>query len=300
MRRKSIFAMPEDRINQILILKDGRRLGFAEFGASAGRPVFHFHGSASSRLEHPAPESTLQQMGIRFITLDRPGHGLSDFQPHRRLVDWPRDVLQLADHLGIGEFYVEGYSSGGPYALACACLLPERAIAGAVFGCVAPMNRPGAYRRLPFFNQALARSARWFPALTMLVRYLMRSMVMGNFETATRQLMSSIPESDKAALYLPQNFEVFTSSVLEGFRTGSQGVAWDDVLVNRKWGFDLASVTPRIDLWHGEADVNVPVHAALYLKEKLPHSRLNLLPGKGHFYVFTCWLNLLSGLVSGT
>ena len=90
--------MPTDRINQRLTLKDGRRLGFAEFGAPPGRPVFHFHGSGSSRLERPASERLLVQMGIRFITVDRPGHGLSDFQPNRRLVDWPRDIGQLADH----------------------------------------------------------------------------------------------------------------------------------------------------------------------------------------------------------
>ena len=290
--------MSADRINQTLILKDGRCLGFAEFGASTGQPVFHFHGAASSRLEHPSSESTLQQMGIRLITVDRPGHGLSDFQPHRRLVDWPQDVLQLANHLGIGEFFVEGYSSGGPHALACACLLPQRTLAGAVFGCVAPMNRPGAFRGMPFFNQVLARSARWFPGLTQFVRRMMRRMVAGNFEETTRRLMSTIPESDKAALYLPQNFEIFTTSVREGFRTGSRGVACDDILINRAWGFDLVAIKPRIDLWHGEADVNVPVHAARYLQAKLPHSRLTLLPGKGHFYLFTCWLELLSGLVS--
>ncbi len=290
--------MSLDRINQTLILNDGRRLGFAEFGASIGRPVFHFHGAASSRLEHPSSESALQQMGIRLITVDRPGHGLSDFQPHRRLVDWPQDVLQLADHLGIDEFYVEGYSSGGPYALACAGLLLQRTLAGAVFGCVAPMNRPGAFRGMPFFNQVLARSARRFPGLTQLVRRLMRRMVVGNFEETTRRLMSTIPESDKAALYLPQNFEIFTSSVREGFRTGSRGVALDDILVNRPWGFDLMGIKPRIDLWHGEADVNVPVHAARYLQEKLPHARLTLFQGKGHFYLFTCWLDMLSCLVS--
>ncbi len=184
--------------------------------------------------------------------------------------------------------------------MAFARLLPERTIAGAVYGCVAPMNRPGAYQGLPFFTQVLARSARRFPWLTELVRSMMRRLVMRNFEETVRRLMSTIPEADKAALYLPQNFEVFTNAVREGFRTGSRGVAWDDILINGEWGFDLAGVKPRIDIWHGEADVNVPVHAACYLKEKLPHTHLTLLPGKGHFHLFTCWPDVLSGLVSGT
>jgi len=290
--------MPTDRINQTITLKDSRRLGFAEYGAPTGRPVFHFHGSAGSRFEHPSAESMLDQMGIRFISVDRPGHGLSDFQPQRRLVDWPGDVCQLADHLGIGEFYVEGYSAGGPHALACAHQLPERVLAGAVYGCVAPMNRPGAYQGMPFFNQALAKSARWFPWFTKLIRWMMRGMVMGDIEKTTRQLMSSIPAADKAVLYAPQDFAIFVSSVREGFRPGSRGVACDDILINQAWGFDPAGVQPRIDIWHGEADVNVPIHAARFLSATIPHTHVTLLPGKGHFFLFNCWQDVLSRLLS--
>ena len=290
--------MPTDRINQTVTLKDGRRLGFAEYGARTGRPVFHFHGSGSSRFEHPSAEGFLDQAGIRFISVDRPGHGLSDFQPHRRLIDWPLDVCQLADQLGIGEFYVEGYSAGGPHALACAHQLPGRVLAGAVYGCLAPMDRPGAYQGLPFFNRSLAMSARWLPGFTKLIRRVMRGMVMGDIEKTSRQLMSSIPAADKAVLYAPQSLEIFVSSVREGFRPGSQGVAWDDILINQKWGFDPVGVQPRIDIWQGEADVNVPIHAAKYLCGVIPNTRATFLPGKGHFFLFSCWPDVLLGLVT--
>jgi len=62
---------PRDGINQTFSLKDSRQLGFAEFGAPTGRPVFHFHGSASSRLERPSSEDLLDRMDIRFIAVDR-------------------------------------------------------------------------------------------------------------------------------------------------------------------------------------------------------------------------------------
>jgi pimeloyl-ACP methyl ester carboxylesterase len=296
--RTAGHEMPADRRKQTIVLQDGRRLGFAEYGASTGRPVFHFHGSASSRLERPSPESMLARTGIRFITVDRPGHGLSDFLPDRRLVDWPADVRQLADHLGLHTFYVEGYSAGGPHALVCAHQLPDRVLAGAAIASVAPMGRPGAYDGLPFFNQVLARSARLFPWFTGFIRWIMRRLVLGDAEKSARRLMSSIPEADRAALYAPQNLEMFVSSVREGFRPGSRGVAHDDVLVNRDWGFDLAEVSPRIDIWQGEADVNVPPHAATYLHGVLPHARVTFAPGKGHFFLFERWQDILLGLVS--
>src|SRR5512140_1936285 len=239
--------MPPDRINQAIELKDGRCLGFAEFGAPAGIPVFHFHGSAASRFERPSSEEMLIRMGIRFLSVDRPGQGLSDFQPGRRLLDWPQDICQLADHLGIPEFYIEGYSAGGPHALACACQSPQRVIACAAISSVAPMQRPHAYIGMPLANQILARSSRHFPWITRLIRRAMRRMVMGDLEKATRTLMSSIPESDKALLYSSQNLEIFASAVREGLRCGSRGVAQDDILINREWGFDLEAIQPRID-----------------------------------------------------
>ena len=169
---------------------------------------------------------------------------------------------------------------------------------GAVISSAAPMTRPGAYVGLPLSNQVLARSARRFPLLTQFVRRVMRNMAMKDAGKSAQQLMGSIPETDKAILFAPANLEMFTASVREGFRSGYRGVAQDDVLVNRDWGFDLASIQPRIDIWQGDADVNVPVAAARYLQATIPHARLTILPGQGHFFLFDRWLEILKELVS--
>jgi pimeloyl-ACP methyl ester carboxylesterase len=283
-----------DPKNQTLILKDGRTLGFAEYGVSTGRPVFHFHGSGSSRLEKPTTENVIVQLDIRFISVDRPGHGLSDYQPERRLIDWPKDIMQLADHLGLEKFYVTGHSAGGPHAFACAHELPERIISGAAISSVAPMSRPRPYDGMPILNQILARSARKLPWLTHLARKTMRGMIMQDVEKAAQQLMASIPDSDKELLYEPENVENMVRSIQEGFRQGSEGVAHDDILVNSEWGFELTSIRPRIDIWHGKLDVNVPIYAAYYLHDQIPNNRLFDLQDKGHFFILNCWEDVLT------
>jgi pimeloyl-ACP methyl ester carboxylesterase len=78
-----------------------------------------------SRLFFPDPE-TAAAVGVRAITLDRPGIGGSDPKAEHRVADWPADVIALADALGIDRFGVIGNSAGAPYALACAALIPER------------------------------------------------------------------------------------------------------------------------------------------------------------------------------
>ncbi|MCL5996723.1 MAG: alpha/beta hydrolase [Chloroflexi bacterium] len=64
--------------NRTIRLKDGRTLGYAEFGAPGDRPIFLFHGNPGSRLD--ATLGAVEQPGIRVIAPDRPGVGLSDMQ----------------------------------------------------------------------------------------------------------------------------------------------------------------------------------------------------------------------------
>jgi pimeloyl-ACP methyl ester carboxylesterase len=294
--RKKLEAM--DKENQKIILKDGRVLGFAEYGVATGNPVLHFHGSGSSRLERPASENILIQLNVRFISVDRPGHGLSGSQPERRLLDWPQDITQLADHLGLEKFYVTGHSAGGPHVLVCAHELAERIIAGVAISSVAPMSRPRPYDGMPILNQILARSARRWPWLTHLIRKTMRNLVMQDMEKAAQQLMASIPDSDKEILYEPKNVENMVLSIQEGFRQGYEGVAHDDILVNTDWGFELKSIEPRIDIWHGKLDMNVPIHAAHYLCDQIPHNRCYELTDKGHFFVLDHWEEVFSKLLN--
>ncbi|MBV6622586.1 MAG: hypothetical protein KI793_06485 [Rivularia sp. (in: Bacteria)] len=43
--------------NQTLLLKDGRQMGYAQFGDLNGKPVMFFHGTPGSRLTRHPDES---------------------------------------------------------------------------------------------------------------------------------------------------------------------------------------------------------------------------------------------------
>ena len=127
-------------------LPDGRRLGYAEYGDPAGKPVLHFHGTPDSRLEGTLPSvaEAAARLGVRLILPDRPGIGLSDFKPGRAILDWPADVLALADALNLPRFALMGLSGGGPYAAACAYKIPQRLTRVGIISGVAPPDMPGA------------------------------------------------------------------------------------------------------------------------------------------------------------
>jgi len=81
-----------NRINQQIILKDGRKLGFAEYGAANGFPIIYCHGSQSSRLEMRYDPTFAIENNLRIITIDRPGHGISDFNPNGTILEFARDA----------------------------------------------------------------------------------------------------------------------------------------------------------------------------------------------------------------
>jgi pimeloyl-ACP methyl ester carboxylesterase len=284
------------KTDNTILLKDGRRLGFAEYGDPSGKPILHFHGSGGSRLEHPPEESALE--GIRYISIDRPGHGLSDYAPHYRMLDWPDDVIQLADYLNIERFYSLGWSAGGPRVLACAFKYPERMIAGALAAGFAPSNRPHALSGLPLANRLLIWAGPRMPWMATLQFRLMARLINANAERAAKMLLSSAPPADKEVLKKPETLAMLLPAISEGYKNGWRGPFQDGYLQVTPWGFPLNNIQVRIDIWQGEADVNVPVHSGEYLRDTLANASATFLPGEGHFFLMKHWREVIARLVA--
>ena len=95
---QSVYSASKDsRESQRITLKDGRTLGYGEWGDRAGRAIFYFHGYPGSRYEAALADETANRIGARIIGLDRPGMGLSSLKPGRQLLDWSDDVSEAAD-----------------------------------------------------------------------------------------------------------------------------------------------------------------------------------------------------------
>ncbi len=164
---------------QYIKLQDGRSLGYAEFGSPTGKPIFLFNGSFS-RLFYPLDDSIPIAANARIITVDRPGFGLSTFQPNRMILDWPTDLAELADALGLDRFAVVGGSAGGPYAAACAFKLPDRLTALALVSSLAPWDAPEISKGLtPLYRMfpVIAKYAPWLLTFAQWLTLLMLKMM---------------------------------------------------------------------------------------------------------------------------
>jgi pimeloyl-ACP methyl ester carboxylesterase len=125
------------------VAPDGRTLAFAVWGDPDGFPVLALHGTPGCRLERWPDEELYRRLGLCLVTHDRAGYARSDRRRGRRVADEADDVVVLADHLGFERFGVSGASGGGPHALACAALLPERVVRATCTVGVAPLGPPG-------------------------------------------------------------------------------------------------------------------------------------------------------------
>jgi pimeloyl-ACP methyl ester carboxylesterase len=122
---------------------EGRVVNYCLYGPQDGTPVISHNGSPSTRWKRPNIVSAIERSGVRMLVHDRPGYGGSTRQVGRRVGDAAEDVRRLADELGWERFAVHGHSGGGPYALACAALLPERVTRCAIGAGLAPSHAEG-------------------------------------------------------------------------------------------------------------------------------------------------------------
>lgn len=258
---------------------NGRRLGYARYGATSGVPVFYFHGGLSSRLDIAFADSVCGRHGVDLITIDRPGIGRSDFQSGRSLADWPADVAAVADDLGIRRFSVLGWSGGGPYVLACLAAMPARIAGAAIVAGMAPLSTPARRKELGMLADRLLfplsqRSPRLAAAMLALARlqpaFLIRNALLQSVSRADHDLLAPLPIS------------AVTDFFFEALRAGMRGTVCDYCLLGGDWHLDWQAIGP-VTLWQGEDDVLVPPAHAKALVAALPQARLKLLQKRGHF-----------------
>jgi pimeloyl-ACP methyl ester carboxylesterase len=263
-------------------LRSGRTLAYLEFGSPNGAPILYCHGTPSSRVEGylTMPTEAVAKLNARVIIPDRPGMGCSDFLPGRRIIDWPNDVGELADALGIAAFGVLGSSGGAPFALACAALLPHRIRVVGIIGPVAPVDAPDVRGG---GNLIAGRLASYAPAL---VRALTRLQLLAvRSERMRKQMASAFPEPDRTLFQQADIRNGFIACLEEACRNGTRGAVWEQHLLAQPWGFDLREIKVPVLLWQGERDGNVSSAGARYLANTIPGCMATFFPDEAHLSV---------------
>jgi pimeloyl-ACP methyl ester carboxylesterase len=269
-------------------LSDGRALGYSQWGPEDGAPVLGFLGTSLSWLAHLGEEGPAGA-GVRLTLVDRPGYGLSDLQPGRTLLDWPCDVAELADELGIERFGVFGMSGGGPHAAACGFALPDRVTTLGLVSSPAPVwDRPELRFSAPPHRQPMIELAERDPGL--IASRLLEDCRAELEEMAQKSQNggSGAPEADQAVMADPDIRGRFEAAKLETVARGPEGYAHDLFLLYvAPWGFRPEDITVETQIWQGEADNAVSPRVAEFFAGTIPGSKLNMVAGAGHLLLWS-------------
>jgi pimeloyl-ACP methyl ester carboxylesterase len=253
-------------------LDDGRTVRVHDTGdtiASATLTLVWHHGSPQTGAPLAPLVAAAAERGIRLVSYGRPSYGGSTPKPGRDVASAASDVAQLADALGVDRFAVMGASGGGPHALACGALLPDRVIAVACLATLAPFGAEGLdwYAGMAGGGASL-RAAEQGRAARVL------------FEESSEFDPTSFIDRDYAAL--DGTWSSLGDDVGVASAAGADGLIDDDLAYVAPWGFEVSAITQPVLLAHGDLDRVVPRSHSEWLLRHCPDAELWLRPHDGH------------------
>jgi pimeloyl-ACP methyl ester carboxylesterase len=226
--------------------------------------------------------------GLTLVAYDRPGYGGSSGQRGRTVADCAADVRRLGEVVGFERCVVWGFSGGGPHALACGALLGDLVAAVATIGSPAPPDAPG----LDFFagrsdedrenyELFLSDRAEWERQGEREGKELL---AMSACELA-EQWSAGKSAADRAVLrgefadWLHRAAQAAVAPGVAGWM--DDAIAW----FHSPWGFDPASISIPVRVWHGREDLFVPFAQGRWLADAIPGAHAELRARDGHFTV---------------
>ena len=267
-----------------ITLPDGRDLELEVRGPEEGPVIVFHHGTPGASTPLPAHVRAAAARGYRLVTTSRPGYSVSTRQPGRSVADVAADTSAVLDHLGLDTCLTMGWSGGGPHALACGALLPDRVRGALVIAGVAPYVAEGldflagmGPENVEEFGAAVAGEATLRPVLDAQQQEL--ATVTG--EQIAAAFGGLVPPVDIASL-TGELAECLAAEFRQGLAIGVDGWVDDDLAFTRPWGFELADIAVPTYLWQGSEDLMVPFAHGRWLSEHIPGVVAHLERGEGH------------------
>lgn len=260
------------RAYRAVAIAGGRILEVADTGPDRDRVLMFLHGTPGCAHHPRYLVAAARERGLRLVTFSRPGYASSSRLPGRSVADVAEDAAAVLDSIGAKRALVAGVSGGGPHALACAALRPDRFSAAVVLSGIAPFDGKDfdflagmGQDNLDEYAAALAGEDQLRGLLVRLADTMRSGTVQGMLDV----MGASLPGADRAVLTAEEGRDF-----LEGTQHALSGTVdgWvdDDLAFIKPWGFDASAIEVPTSVWHGTADILVPVAHGEWLTGRIP------------------------------
>jgi pimeloyl-ACP methyl ester carboxylesterase len=245
--------------------------------------IFHMGTPSAGSMYAPLVELGAER-GLRHVMYLRPGYGDSERCPGRVVADCAADTAAVADWLGVERFYTAGRSGGGPHALACAALLPDRVIAAATIAGVAPADAEGLDWLAGMGQENIDEFAAMRAGEEELLAFIepFRTKLISASASDLHEEFGDLLSDVDRSVMTGQFAEYEAESTRVGMAHGVWGWFDDDLELLHDWGFELSDISRPVTIWQGAQDRMVPVAHGEWLAAHIPGARAMLLPDQGH------------------
>ncbi|MDX5367573.1 MAG: alpha/beta fold hydrolase [Alphaproteobacteria bacterium] len=281
---------------RIIALPDCRHIALREFGRPDGFPVFILHPLVQSSLMRPQEARIAGKCGVRLISVERPGIGMSTLHPAGNYVSFSADLAAVADALGIGRFAILGWASGAPYALTAASVLGDRvtrlALATPRLGFRSDLEPTTQARR--FFG-GLRRHPWLFEAVFSIMRSkrsrrFFRPMIRNFLETSEPDRL--LFENDTTLL------SCLTDSLVEAIDITHKGIVAELNFYSKDIPPEISGIARPILVWHGAEDEMNSAEDVERMLKGVSVDEFHVEKGQGHMVLFGHFRDILVRLVN--
>lgn len=280
---------------------DGGTVEYLVDGPPDAPDLLLFHlGTPTAAVMYPGLVAAAAARGLRTATYSRGGYGRSSRRPGRSVADEAAISAALTDRLGHQRFFTVGWSGGGPVALACAALLPDR-----VRGCVTLASIAPPYEAGADWDALIPPEQRheWDVLASddqseLLDDYRAEARMFGRITPGRLAAVGGPP--DGRAVAHDHDIEIapsLTRSMRRSVLQGHHGYLDDNVAQAHDWGFRVADIHVPVVVRHGELDRLVDVRQGRWLARTIPGARGVFLADAGHGSIALPWSNLVADLL---
>ncbi|WP_207497125.1 alpha/beta hydrolase [Aridibaculum aurantiacum] len=279
----------------IFILPDKRQLGYAVYGPVNGQPVLYFHGTPSSRLEpmlllgyNKDIDVLTNRYNLRLIAIDRPGMGLSTYDPNGSFASCAADAVALLDHLNIDTFKILCWSGGGSFTLSTSYHYPNRVLSAHIIcGFTRSFADPGVFANMGG-NKYYFGAARFTPRI---MQFIMNYV---GKKTPDRPLPHWLSQLKPVDLNLMKDLRAFRQlskvTLNEACRVNSKGLVHEARLYYGDTGYSLGKIQPPVHYWWGTDDNVVTKVHATSVEQQVPNNTMHYRQGEAHLSLYVNYI----------
>ena len=275
----------EPSIDREVVLSNGLKIAYCEYGPEQGRPLIVFHSGYGCRLSiPPAYKEICERTNRRIIIPDRPGIGKTPFiQQHPE--GWNARLQEFIDLLGIGEYDILGSIFGCQLAISFAMTADKR-LQKLILCSPVVINQKSDTRYLTGILSPTARLVRSSNRFAREIYQLWLKSVTLNLGTHYRSMLdSSLGSAERDPFIKDGTFDLLINVFHEGSRLSLKGISHEMVFCLSPLKLDLSKLTIPIEVWYGTEDKRISLEGVESIIGDLPNHRLNVRKGYSeHIY----------------